>query len=74
MIYYTVVNPDGTTEESTNQGTIMANSTKTQSIILIKDDDIKRIEAKDPFGKIVFSSDYNRAKLEEINWKITISP
>lgn len=73
-IYYTFVNADGTLDEATYQGTVSANSTKIQSIILIYDSDVKRIEAIDPSGKIVFSHDYNRADLEKIKWKIVIPP
>lgn len=74
MIYYTVVRGDGTLGEATYQGIVSANSTKTQTIILIKDEDVKRIEAKDPSGNVVSSNDYNRAELEKIDWKIVISP
>jgi len=73
-IYHTFVHADGTLGEATYQGTISANSTKTQYIILIYDYNVKRIEAIEPSGKIVFSQDYNRADLEKIKWKIVIPP
>jgi hypothetical protein len=68
------VDSDGALEETTYQGTILANSTKTQSIILIRDEDRKKIEIKDPSGNILFSHDYNRKELEQLEWKIVISP
>lgn len=73
-IYYTFKFPDGTYGEPAYQEIVPADSTKIQSIILIKDEGVKRIEAKDPSGKIVFSHNYNRADLEKIGWKIVIPP
>jgi hypothetical protein len=71
-IYYSVVDINGNLEEPTYQGIVPAHSTKTQSITLIDDTDVKKIEVKDQSGKVVFSHYYNRDDLEKIDGKITI--
>ncbi len=73
-IYYSHVQNDGTTDEATYQITIQPNETRELGIVLYGSGYIKRIEALDPSGKVVFSHDYKMADLENMHWKIVILP
>jgi hypothetical protein len=73
-VFFATVLADGSIDQLTKQGVISANSTKIFSAVFPSYNWVRRIEAHDPTGKVVFSHDYKMADLEKIGWKIVIPP
>jgi len=73
-VFFATVQADGSIDQLTKQGVISANSTKIFSAVFPSHDWVRRIEAHDPAGKVVFSKDYKMADLEKIGWEIVIPP
>ena len=73
-IYFSTVIEHGSTDTPVKQGIISANDTETFGIAFPRKDWIRRIEAIDRSGKVIFSHDYTMADLEKIGWKIVIPP
>ena len=71
-IYFCYVLNDGTTDEPAYQKTIQPKQTIEFGMTFIGPNRIKRIQAIDPSGKVVFSHDYKMADLDKIGWKIII--
>jgi hypothetical protein len=74
-ISVSIVREGGTLGESIDYGVVPAQTTKKLAgVTFVNRAMVKRMEAKDLSGKVVFSHDYNMDDLEKIQWKITIPP
>ncbi len=75
-IYVTLIwenGPPFAPNEEIDYGVVPARTTrKLASITFVSRSWVRRIQAKDTSGKVVFSHDYNMDGLDKIGWKITI--
>lgn len=74
-VYVTRVYEDGSLDTSIDYGMVPALRTrKLAGITFVKPNHVKRIEAVDHTGKVVFRKDFNQYELDNVSWRISIPP